>query len=121
MSTTTKEVYIIASEFDNTRNKSNIIIQCVVPHSMTMHAVYESLKNAVRDFALDKETWGKDMIEKNSYVFDWDMFANYIKTDRTIKYGIEIKNVILSAPSVDVHENLIRDEDLDIIYPEGLL
>lgn len=118
---TTKEVYIIASELDNTRNKSNIVIECIVPQSMTMHTVYESLKNAVRDFATDPETWGKDVIEQNSYVFDWEMFANYIKTDRTIKYGIEIGKIIPSAPSVDVHENLIRDEDLDIIYPEGLL
>lgn len=117
----TREIYIIASEMDDTRKKSNIIIECSVPQTMTMHAVYEALKDTVRDFAMDTESMGKDLIEKHGYHFDWAMFADYIRTERTLKYGIEITNVIMQAPSVDRNENLLRDEDLDAIFPEGLL
>lgn len=121
MSSLTKEIYIIASEITDTRNKSNTLIQCSVPRAMTMHNVYEALKDAVQDFATERDSMSKELIEKNGYSFDWAMFANYIRTEHTIKYGIEITNVILQAPSVDIHENLLTDESLDKIFPEGLL
>lgn len=118
----TKDVYVIASEFDNgLKAKSNIIIHCCVPTKMTMHVVEETLKDIVKDFAMDENGLGKKLIEENNYEFDWVMFASYIRNDRALKYGIEIKNIIESAPSVDMHQNLLRDEDLDDVYPEGLL
>lgn len=117
MTESKKNIYIIASELDHKQKQNNIIIHCSVPCNMTMHTVYQNLKKAATDFCKKEDSYGKEILLRHNLIFNWQDFAEYVRNKHTMPYGIEIINIIESAPSINLHENLV---DAEAVFTEGL-